>query len=206
VQAILFFALLMFLNAYIALFYDQSRQSKLEDFDQIDVEGHQLHSRATRARDVLEVVSHPGHGSIQIDSNQNVDIKKIQADVDHHSSLNSTNSNKKEVKTTIYLKEIVKSTKSKNSVENIVKSTTIPIDHGNDNKVNALLNAEIDYSLDISESRETELSDIFISVKTTKKFHNDRVGLLLDTWAHLAKDEVIYFYKPNQFLLYIYII
>ena len=41
-----------------------------------------------------------------------------------------------------------------------------------------------------SNSRQTELSDIFISVKTTQKFHEDRLKLLLDTWFMLARDVV----------------
>ena len=43
--------------------------------------------------------------------------------------------------------------------------------------------------------RQTELSDIFISVKTTQKFHQSRVGVLLETWVTLARSVVsgIYF-------------
>ncbi len=41
-----------------------------------------------------------------------------------------------------------------------------------------------------SNSRPTELHDIFISVKTTKKFHQDRLKLLLETWVLLARDVV----------------
>ena len=36
----------------------------------------------------------------------------------------------------------------------------------------------------------TELSDVFISVKTTKSFHKERLDLLLETWWILAKDQV----------------
>ena len=37
---------------------------------------------------------------------------------------------------------------------------------------------------------KTELSDIFISVKTTKKYHNERVALLLETWWIFARTQV----------------
>ena len=38
--------------------------------------------------------------------------------------------------------------------------------------------------------RNTELHDIFISVKTTNKYHKSRVDLILKTWYLLAKDQV----------------
>ena len=41
-------------------------------------------------------------------------------------------------------------------------------------------------------NRPTSLSDIFIAVKTTKKFHDTRVRLLLDTWIPLARQSVSY--------------
>lgn len=41
-------------------------------------------------------------------------------------------------------------------------------------------------------NRPTSLSDIFIAVKTTKKFHDTRVKLLLDTWIPLARQSVSY--------------
>lgn len=40
------------------------------------------------------------------------------------------------------------------------------------------------------QSGETELKDIFISVKTTSKYHRARVKLLLDTWYLLAREQV----------------
>ena len=47
--------------------------------------------------------------------------------------------------------------------------------------------AQLDQTL---PQRKTELSDIFISVKTTKKFHHDRLDLILDTWFVMARDQV----------------
>lgn len=34
------------------------------------------------------------------------------------------------------------------------------------------------------------LGEMFIAVKTTKKFHQSRVGLLLDTWISQVKEQV----------------
>jgi len=36
-----------------------------------------------------------------------------------------------------------------------------------------------------------DLDDIFISVKTTKKYHETRLKTILETWFQLAKDQVI---------------
>ena len=36
----------------------------------------------------------------------------------------------------------------------------------------------------------TSLDDIFISIKTTGKYHNTRIGLLLRTWLTLAQKQV----------------
>jgi fringe protein len=35
-----------------------------------------------------------------------------------------------------------------------------------------------------------ELDDIFISVKTTKKYHDTRLRLIVETWFQLARDQV----------------
>ncbi|ELU08731.1 hypothetical protein CAPTEDRAFT_214262 [Capitella teleta] len=35
---------------------------------------------------------------------------------------------------------------------------------------------------------ETELQDVYISVKTTRKYHRDRLDLLLKTWVMFAQD------------------
>ena len=37
----------------------------------------------------------------------------------------------------------------------------------------------------------TSLSDLFISVKTTKKFHSTRLDIILKTWFNLAEDQVL---------------
>lgn len=42
----------------------------------------------------------------------------------------------------------------------------------------------------------TELSDIFISVKTTKSYHATRLPLIIKTWFQLAKDQVRLFFFP----------
>ena len=43
---------------------------------------------------------------------------------------------------------------------------------------------------DHDNAAKTGIEDIFISVKTTAKFHKDRVKLILDTWWTFAKDQV----------------
>lgn len=43
----------------------------------------------------------------------------------------------------------------------------------------------------LSEAPETfSLNDIFISVKTTKNYQEDRLPVILKTWFQLAKDQV----------------
>lgn len=37
-----------------------------------------------------------------------------------------------------------------------------------------------------------ELDDIFISVKTTKDYHDTRLSMIIKTWYQLAKDQVSY--------------
>lgn len=36
----------------------------------------------------------------------------------------------------------------------------------------------------------TELDDVFISVKTTKNYHDTRLSMIIKTWFQLAKDQV----------------
>ncbi|KAJ8318897.1 hypothetical protein KUTeg_003988, partial [Tegillarca granosa] len=43
------------------------------------------------------------------------------------------------------------------------------------------------------KSGHTKLEDIFIGVKTSKKFHSDRLQLLVDTWIALAKEQTYIF-------------
>nr|XP_054763521.1 uncharacterized protein LOC129270144 [Lytechinus pictus] len=38
--------------------------------------------------------------------------------------------------------------------------------------------------------KQTELSDVFIGVKTTEKYHSSRLQLILDTWYSLAPEQV----------------
>lgn len=45
-----------------------------------------------------------------------------------------------------------------------------------------------------------ELNDIFISVKTTKSNHNNRLDLILNTWQQLAKEQV----RLNCLTVFIY--
>jgi hypothetical protein len=40
----------------------------------------------------------------------------------------------------------------------------------------------------------TDLDDVFISVKTTKKYHADRLSLIIKTWFQLAKNQVCFFF------------
>lgn len=47
--------------------------------------------------------------------------------------------------------------------------------------------AEYDWSTNI------DLDDIFISIKTTKKYHDSRLKMLVKTWFQLAKEQVINF-------------
>uniref|UniRef100_A0A1I8PYC3 Fringe-like glycosyltransferase domain-containing protein n=1 Tax=Stomoxys calcitrans TaxID=35570 RepID=A0A1I8PYC3_STOCA len=39
----------------------------------------------------------------------------------------------------------------------------------------------------------TELDDIFISVKTTKSYHDSRLAMIVKTWFQLAKDQTWFF-------------
>ncbi|PVD38488.1 hypothetical protein C0Q70_01103 [Pomacea canaliculata] len=44
-----------------------------------------------------------------------------------------------------------------------------------------------------SHARRTELSDVFISVKTTGMFHASRLQLVVQTWFQLARDQTYFF-------------
>ena len=48
-----------------------------------------------------------------------------------------------------------------------------------------------------TNERPTEKDDIFIAIKTTEKFHRNRVQLLLDTWIGQVKDQVGSFCVPT---------
>ena len=63
------------------------------------------------------------------------------------------------------------------------------------------LDKESKDGVDNIELRRTELSDIFISVKTTQPYHSERLDLLLETWHILARDEVsayLVLIKPHK--------
>ena len=45
----------------------------------------------------------------------------------------------------------------------------------------------------VLEPPETSLSDIFISVKTSKKFHKSRLGVVLTTWFNQARSSTFFF-------------
>lgn len=44
--------------------------------------------------------------------------------------------------------------------------------------------------LDTPTPRTTDLDDIFISVKTTKDYHDSRLNMIVKTWFQLSKDQV----------------
>ena len=50
------------------------------------------------------------------------------------------------------------------------------------------------------KKRNSTLDDVFISVKTSKKFHESRVSLQLETWFNLAREQVG-FNSTHKFLL-----
>lgn len=47
-----------------------------------------------------------------------------------------------------------------------------------------------DYLHGTEWTNNIDLDDIFISVKTTKKYHNTRLKLIVETWFQLARDQV----------------
>ncbi|XP_059172674.1 beta-1,3-N-acetylglucosaminyltransferase manic fringe-like [Physella acuta] len=49
-----------------------------------------------------------------------------------------------------------------------------------------------------SFNTQTELNDIFISVKTTAKYHQSRLDLLLKTWYLLAREQIYFFTDAND--------
>jgi hypothetical protein len=44
----------------------------------------------------------------------------------------------------------------------------------------------------------TDLNDVFISVKTTKSYHDNRLAMIIKTWFQLAKNQV------SRILYYLY--
>ncbi|KAK7112549.1 fringe glycosyltransferase-like [Littorina saxatilis] len=55
------------------------------------------------------------------------------------------------------------------------------------------LSTELAKSQRLSHARPTELGDIFISVKTSGKFHATRLQLVLQTWYLLAREQTYFF-------------
>ncbi|KAG5680517.1 hypothetical protein PVAND_010024 [Polypedilum vanderplanki] len=47
--------------------------------------------------------------------------------------------------------------------------------------------------VNVESSPNIDLDDIFISVKTTRKYHETRLRLIIETWFQLAKDQVWFF-------------
>ncbi|XP_077980388.1 beta-1,3-N-acetylglucosaminyltransferase lunatic fringe-like [Glandiceps talaboti] len=45
----------------------------------------------------------------------------------------------------------------------------------------------------VNNLRKTRLSDVFIGVKTTKRYHRDRLDLAIDTWVSMALDQTYFF-------------
>ncbi|KAJ6660356.1 hypothetical protein lerEdw1_017779 [Lerista edwardsae] len=65
----------------------------------------------------------------------------------------------------------------------------------NDSPVNPLNNVAKDHMGpdDVSAKEELELKDIFIAVKTTRKYHKMRLNLLFQTWISQAKGQTFIF-------------
>ncbi|KAL3875535.1 hypothetical protein ACJMK2_033479 [Sinanodonta woodiana] len=47
--------------------------------------------------------------------------------------------------------------------------------------------------LKVAQLQPTQLDDIYISVKTTKNFHQSRLRLIIDTWVTLAREQTYFF-------------
>lgn len=62
-------------------------------------------------------------------------------------------------------------------------------------------------SVEVSAKEKLELKDIFIAVKTTRKYHKTRLNLLFQTWISQAKGQVrTLFFNSYVILLVIFII
>ncbi|XP_006825396.1 beta-1,3-N-acetylglucosaminyltransferase lunatic fringe [Saccoglossus kowalevskii] len=51
----------------------------------------------------------------------------------------------------------------------------------------------------VNSPRRTELSDIFIGVKTTKRYHAERLDLLLDTWVDMSLEQTYLFTDQEDY-------
>lgn len=56
----------------------------------------------------------------------------------------------------------------------------------------------------IGRDFDSVLKDLFISVKTTKKYHHPRLVILLETWVSLVKGQVSVFSKCVNFTPYVF--
>lgn len=58
-------------------------------------------------------------------------------------------------------------------------------------------NIPANYDVSLATATEkppsTDLNDVFISVKTTKHFHQERLPIILKTWFQLAKEQTWFF-------------
>lgn len=81
-------------------------------------------------------------------------------------------------------------------------NTAVSKNNNNNNRFNRNDNAVTDYHLKQQQHihefsvtgtpkpATTNLNDIFITVKTTKLYHDTRLALIIKTWFQLAKDQV----------------
>ena len=53
-----------------------------------------------------------------------------------------------------------------------------------------LFHTLVNFSLYFEVDMPVTVKDIYISVKTSKKYHKERIGLILDTWYNWVKEEV----------------
>jgi len=51
----------------------------------------------------------------------------------------------------------------------------------------------VEYSPPVTSASSTTLDDLFISVKTTKNFHNSRLDVIIKTWFTLAREQTWFF-------------
>lgn len=75
-------------------------------------------------------------------------------------------------------------------------STTSAQGHKTDQETSRDYNTHVDYE----STTNIDLDDIFISVKTTKKYHDSRLKAIVKTWFQLARDQVIFRLIPFRFL------
>ena len=67
------------------------------------------------------------------------------------------------------------------------------VHHSEPHFEHSLLLARLGRGSPVLEAPETGLSDMFISVKTSRKFHETRLGVVLGTWWQQARDSTYFF-------------